>query len=267
MEVIILPTEHDVSELVATRLQNLIAKKPDSVIGLPTGATPLQVYKKLIQSFKENKIDFQKITTFNLDEYLGLGPKDPNSYFSFMKEVFFDHININIHNTHVLDGLTVDVAKECDQYENSIHHAGGIDLQLLGIGHDGHIAFNEPGSALRSRTRIKALTKETRQANSKYFGSLDHVPTHVLTMGVETILEAKECLLMAFGEHKSRAIAKMVEGAISSSCPASALQFHPNTKIIIDEQAASKLSRVNYYKSVFENKPEWQLKAEGFLSN
>ena len=256
MEVIINEDKESANLLVTSIIIEQINKKPDSVLGLATGSTPLLTYKYLIEAYQKQKVDFSKVKTFNLDEYLNLSEKDPQSYAYYMKDNFFSHININPLNTNIPNSLTTDVEKECQDYEEKIKEAGGIDLQLLGIGSSGHIGFNEVSSSLASRTRLKTLTEQTVKDNSSYFEYPTKVPHHVITMGVGTIMESRRCIMLAFGENKSQAVQLMVEGSVSASCPASALQFHPNTSIILDEAAASKLSYREYYDYVYQNKPD-----------
>lgn len=254
MEIIIQETKEAAAEVAARIIAKLLREKPEAVIGLATGSTPLPLYKRLI----EMKLDWSEATTFNLDEYIGLPSEHPQSYHSFMWENLFRHTNIRKEHVHIPDGNTKDIPRFCKEYEENIQNAGGIDLQVLGIGTDGHIGFNEPTSSLASRTRIKTLTQQTIADNARFFGSLAEVPHHCITMGIGTILEARTNLLIAFGENKAQAIAGAVEGPITSSNPASALQMHPVTKVCIDEPAASMLQRKDYYRWVYDNKPDWQ---------
>jgi glucosamine-6-phosphate deaminase len=254
MEIVIQPNAEAATHLAARIFASLIRKKPDAVLGLATGSTPLALYRKLVSM----KLDWRKITTFNLDEYAGLDPKHPHSYHRFMRENFFSHINIAGKNIHIPDGLAKGVPGFCERYEKKISAAGGIDLQLLGIGTDGHIGFNEPMSSLASRTRIKTLTQKTRQDNARFFGSEKNVPQHVITMGIGTILEARHCLLLAFGKNKARAVAQAVEGPVAAMNPASALQLHRKVTVLLDEAAATELKLTDYYRDVYEHKPDWQ---------
>jgi glucosamine-6-phosphate deaminase len=236
----------------------LVREKPDAVLGLATGSTPLLLYRELVRLHREGGLDFRRVTTFNLDEYIGLSPQQPQSYYSFMWENLFKHINISRKKVHLPDGLAKDIPAFCARYEERIRAAGGIDLQVLGIGTDGHIGFNEPGSSLASRTRIKTLTARTRRDNARFFGSEKEVPHHVITMGIGTIMEARQCLVLAFGANKARAIAGAAEGPLTAMNPASILQMHPAAKVCLDEKAAAKLKKAEYYRWVYENKPEWQ---------
>jgi glucosamine-6-phosphate deaminase len=258
MEVIIQPTAEEASALAARIFGVLVRTKPRAVLGLATGSTPLALYAELIRMHREEGLDFSGVTTFNLDEYLGLGPEHPASYHHFMWEHLFRHINIRPENTHLPNGLASDVAASCAAYEERIRSAGGIDLQVVGIGGDGHIGFNEPGSSLASRTRIKTLTERTRTDNAPFFGPGEEVPHHVITMGIGTILEAREVLLLGFGARKAEALAAAIEGPVSPMVPASALHFHPRTRALLDEAAAGRLQRSDYYRHVFANKPVWQ---------
>ncbi len=258
MEVIIKRTPAEGCRLAARLVTSLIQRKPNAVLGLSAGKTPLPLYAELIRLHREEGLDFCRVTTFNLDEYLGLGPNDPRSYHFYMQENLFKHINIPAGQIHIPDGLAQDVPRSCKEYEEAILVAGGIDLQILGIGRDGHIGFNEPASSLSSRTRIKTLTQETIHANNRSFPSRNKMPLHVITMGVGTIREAGCCILLAFGEAKARAVFKMVEGPITALMPASILQLHPHTIAIFDKAASRRLSLTPYYQHAYKNKPSWQ---------
>lgn len=250
MRVIIQPDSQVASQRAAQFVAALVRKKPDCVLGLATGSTPLAVYRELIRLHKDESLDFSRVTTFNLDEYVGLSSIHPQSYRQFMQVNFFDHINIPVTSTNVPDGRALDFEMHCRQYEQKIHDAGGIDLQILGIGSDGHIAFNEPGSSLGSRTRLKTLASETIRDNARFFGGEDKVPRLAVTMGVGTILESRRCVLLAFGKHKAAAIRDTVEGPVTAQVTASALQLHREVIGIFDEDAASLLARRNYYAEV-----------------
>jgi glucosamine-6-phosphate deaminase len=254
MEVIIQPTADASTEIAARIIARIIKNKPDSVLGLATGSTPVPLYRKLIAM----NLDWSRITTFNLDEYVGVPPEHPQSYHHFMWENLFNHVNIRKENVHIPDGMASDLPAFCKAYEEKIHASGGIDIQLLGIGSEGHIGFNEPSSSLASRTRIKTLTQQTRRDNARFFGNENDVPFHVVTMGIGTIMEAGQNLLLAFGESKSHAIVNAVEGAITATNPASILQMHETATVCIDDPAASKLERADYYRWVYDNKPDWQ---------
>ena len=254
MEIIIQPNPQAATDIAARLIAHQLKKKPDAVLGLATGSTPLRLYRSLIAM----QLDWRRVRTFNLDEYLGLAPEHPQSYHHFMWENLFRHINIRPENVQIPDGLATDVPGFCADYEARIRAVGGIDLQILGIGSDGHIGFNEPTSSLASRTRIKTLTQRTREDNARFFASAEEVPTHVITMGIGTIMEARTSLLLAFGDQKAEAVAGAVEGAVSAMNPASALQFHRDTRLLLDEAAAGGSQRAEYYRWVYANKPKWQ---------
>lgn len=254
MEIIIQPTPEAATAIAARLIARLLKEKPDAVLGLATGSTPLPLYRALV----DMQLDWSRVRTFNLDEYLGLAPEHPQSYHHFMWENLFRHVNIRPENVHIPDGLAADVPAFCADYEARIRAVGGIDLQLLGIGSDGHIGFNEPSSSLASRTRIKTLTQRTRADNARFFASADEVPSHVITMGIGTIMEARTNLLLAFGAKKAQALAEAAEGPVTAMNPASALQLHPDTRVCLDEAAATQLKRADYYRWVFANKPQWQ---------
>lgn len=263
MEVILCSDPEQAAKLAADYVAGVLRKKHSGVLGLATGSTPLGLYAELVRRHREEGLDFSGCTTFNLDEYVGLGAGHPASYRHFMEENLFAHINVRPENIHIPDGLAGDIPAHCAAYETAIRMAGGLDLQILGIGSDGHIGFNEPGSSLGSRTRIKTLTERTRADNARFFGGAEEVPHHVITMGIGTIMEARAVVLLAFGKGKAEAVAAAVEGPVTAMVPASALQWHPVVKMIIDEEAAGKLVRAAYYRYVFENKPEWQRSAGG----
>jgi glucosamine-6-phosphate deaminase len=232
----------DISKLSAEIIAQKIRKKPNLVLGLATGSTPLGLYKELINMHKNEGLDFSKITTFNLDEYIGLPKTHNQSYHYFMYENFFNHINITQKLINIPDGMSEKHEIACNQYEDKIRHAGGIDFQILGIGRNGHIAFNEPGSSLSSRTRVKPLSKKTIKDNSRFFTSIDEVPTKAITMGIGTIIGSREILLLANGLNKAEIIKNCIEGPISAMHPASILQMHPKVTVLLDEDAASKLT-------------------------
>jgi len=259
MEVIILPTAEEASKMAARLVARQVGRKPDSVLGLATGSTPCKLYQELARMHAADGLDFSSVTTFNLDEYIGLDPAHPASYHRFMEENFFAHVNIPRERIHIPDGVTQDVPAYCDAYEKAIRDAGGIDLQILGLGSDGHLGFNEPGSSLASRTRIKTLTERTRSDNARFFTGGQEVPHHVITMGLGTIMESRMCLLLAFGKAKAKAVAASVEGPVTASVPGSLLQFHPRAKVLLDAEAASLLTRADYYQWVYKSKPTWQI--------
>lgn len=250
MRVIVESSKDAVGRTGASFLADLIRRKPNCVLGLATGSTPLGMYAELIRMHRDEGLDFSRVVTFNLDEYVGLGPEHPQSYRTFMRTNLFDRLNIDPRNTHVPDGMAQDLDRFCQQYEQAIRNAGGIDLQVLGIGSDGHIAFNEPGSSLGSRTRLKTLAPETIQDNARFFGSEEAVPRLAVTMGVGTILESRQCLLLATGESKAKAIRNTVEGPVTAQVTASALQLHRDVIVVVDEEAARLLERRDYYRHV-----------------
>ena len=254
MEVIIQSKNYEIAVIAADLIQDAILKKPNLVLGLATGSTPIGLYEELVQMHKEEGLDFSKVTTFNLDEYIGIPIEHPQSYHTFMAQHFFDHVNIPAENQHIPQNSAENHEEFCAAYEEAIIRAGGIDIQVLGIGTDGHIGFNEAGSSFSSRTRIKTLSKSTFLANAKHFdGDINAVPEMAITMGIGTIMDAKQCLLLASGESKSKAIAKAVEGPITAMVPASILQMHPKATVILDDRAASKLTKVEYYKRSYAN--------------
>ncbi len=258
MEVILKGTADEASEEAAQIVAGLLRRKPNAVLGLATGSTPLGLYRALIRMHREEQLDFSQVTTFNLDEYIGLPGDHPASYRYFMEENLFSGINMDPARIHIPDGMATDITGHCAAYEAAIADAGGIDLQVLGIGSDGHLGFNEPTSSLGSRTRIKTLTEETRQDNARFFDCMADVPQHCITMGMGTILESRVCLMLAFGDGKADAVSRCVEGPISAMTPASALQWHPNVHVLLDEAAASGLTRRAYYQHIYAQKPAWQ---------
>lgn len=257
IEVIICPTTESANHLVAQLIADTVRSKPRSVLGLPTGRTPEGVYDRLAMLHTEQKLDFANVTTFNLDEYIGIPATDPQSYRSTMERCFFSKVNINRANTHLPDGMASDLETECASYEQLIMDCGGIDIQLLGIGLNGHLAFNEPLSSFSSRTRPKSLTPETRAQNSSFFGSLDQVPMRAVTMGIGTILDSRWCILLATGSSKAEIILKAVEGPLGAAVPATALQMHRRCTVVVDEAAAAWLTMKEYYRWVFATEPEW----------
>jgi glucosamine-6-phosphate deaminase len=258
MEVIIQPNQEAAASLVACIIARELRANPALVLGLATGKTMERVYRHLVRLHQTEKLDFSLCRTFNLDEYVSLFPSDPNSYRYYMNHHLFRHVNIDPRNTHLPNGLATDLDEECRRYEATIQRCGGIDLQLLGIGKAGHIGFNEPLSALRSRTRVKALTPTTLKQNAAGFGGEDNMPRRAITMGVGTILECRRCLLLATGGSKAKVVAQAVEGPITSMISATALQLHPRATVIVDEEAAANLSEKDYYRWIFANEPDWE---------
>lgn len=255
MEVIIRPTYEEVSKVGAQIVADVLNTKPDAVLGMATGSTPLGLYAELVRLHREEGLDFSQVTTFNLDEYVGLPTDHPQSYHQFMHENFFQHVNIPPQNVHIPSGTTSNYHAFCSWYEQRICDVGGIDIQILGIGSDGHIAFNEPTSSLASRTRLKTLARPTIEDNARFFERREDVPIYAITMGVGTILEARQLLLMANGKNKAVAIAGAVEGPVTSMITASALQLHSSVTCCLDAEAASELSMVDYYDWVQDKKP------------
>jgi glucosamine-6-phosphate deaminase len=258
MEVIILPDRQKAALLVAWIIARELKAKPDLVLGLATGRTMEPVYEQLVGIHQQAGLDFSRCSTFNLDEYIGIPTHHPGSYRHYMDAFLFDQVNIPQTRTHLPDGTASDLSAECQRYEALIAQAGGIDLQLLGIGDDGHIGFNEPLSSLQSRTREKALTPATRKQNAPQFGGdPEQVPGRAITMGVGTILDSRRCLLLATGRSKAAILAQAVEGPITAMIPASALHLHPRCQVVVDEEAASALQGRDHYRWLFAHEPEW----------
>jgi glucosamine-6-phosphate deaminase len=254
MEIIIKKDYHRMCGEAVKLIHQSWQKKKDLVLGLATGKTPLGVYEGLIRLYREREMDFSEVSAFSLDEYLGLPDEHPQSFAFYMQQNFFQHVNIKKENIFRLDGLPDDIESHCHEYEKKIRTTGGIDIQILGIGRNGHIGFNEPSSSLSSRTRVKTLTQETITANTPFFRYKKEIPRYCLTMGIGTIMESGMILLLACGQEKSHAIRQSVEGPITATIPASILQLHAQAKIIIEEEAASQLERKNYYRWVYEHK-------------
>jgi len=255
MEVFVYKQYEEMSKTAALEVADVLNAKPNAVLGMATGSTPLGVYQELVKMHQRGEIDFSHVTTFNLDEYVGLPITHAQSYHRFMHENFFRHINIPAQNIHIPSGTTTNYRAFCEWYEKRIVECGGIDLQILGIGSDGHIAFNEPGSSLSSRTRLKTLAKQTIDDNARFFDKADDVPIYAITMGVGTILEARQILLLANGANKADAVAQAVEGPVTSMITASALQMHPWCRAFLDESAASGLKMRQYYDWIQFHKP------------
>jgi len=254
MEIVICKDYDELSKLAAAEVAAVVREKPDAVLGLATGSSPVGLYAELIRLRKEEGLDFSEVTTFNLDEYIGLPPEREQSYRYFMNEKLFDHINIDKENTHLPDGMADDVDTFCYEYESMIDASGGIDIQVLGIGSDGHIGFNEPGSSLASRTRIKTLTEQTIDDNARFFEKKEDVPIYAITMGVGTILDAERIVLVATGKNKAATVGDAFEGPVSCMCTASALQLHPDSVIFLDKDAAGELKMRDHYDWVRRNK-------------
>jgi glucosamine-6-phosphate deaminase len=240
---VIVKEDYDaMSREAASVVARHLRKKPNLVLGLAAGSTPIGTYRELIRLHRDEGLDFSKVTTFNLDEYIGLSPHHTQSYHYFMMENFFKHINVDPCRIHVPDGLANDIEAHCEWYEEEIKKAGGIDLQILGIGANGHLAFNEPGSSLGSRTRVKTLTEQTVRDNARFFKDPKDVPRYAITVGLGTIMDARELVLLASGVRKADAVHAAVEGPITAMCPASIIQLHRRATVITDKEAASKLT-------------------------
>ena len=244
MNIIVTENYAELSDKAAGIIAQKITEKPDAVLGLATGSTPLGLYREFIRLFGCKKIDLSQVVTFNLDEYVGLEAQNPQSYRYFMHKNLFDHVNIKPENIFIPNGQAENFEKECRDYENKIKKHGGIDLQILGIGHDGHIGFNEPGSLCDSRTRVVDLDAQTIQDNSRFFNNnLDQVPKQAITMGIATILDARACLLLASGANKAAIVARALQGPVTPAVPASFLQTHKNLIVILDKEAAANINK------------------------
>ena len=259
MEVIILESTAEIGRVAADAIESLLIRKPDAVLGLATGSSPLSIYDELAARYERGRISFKQARGFTLDEYVGLPADHPECYRNVIDTVFVSRVDFAPGAVHGPDGLAADIPASCAAYDQAIRDAGGVDLQILGIGTDGHIGFNEPGSSLASRTRIKTLTRQTRMDNARFFdGDLDAVPTHCITQGLGTIMEARHVLLVATGRAKAEAVHHMVEGAVTAMWPASILQHHPHVTVLLDEGAARRLQLADYYRETYQAKPDWQ---------
>jgi len=257
MQVVLRETKKDAVELTARLIAAQLRRKPNSVLGLATGRTMEALYARLAQMHVEDGLDFSLVVTFNLDEYVGLPPEHENSYRYYMNHHLFSKVNIDRRNTHLPDGMAIEPESAGAAYEALIRDIGGIDLQLLSVGASGHIGFNEPLSAMFSRTRVKALTPKTVEQNSPLFPNPGDMPRLAITMGVGTILEADQCLMLVTGSSKARVLAKAVEGPVTSMISATALQLHANCTVVVDEAAGDLLEQKEYYRWIFENDPQW----------
>lgn len=257
MEVVPLPSVDDVAALAADTVEALVRARPSCVLGLATGSSPVPAYAKLVARHRAGTgPSYDELRAFLLDEYVGLAPGHPQSYRATIARELTDDLGVPADRVQGPD--PTDPASSGAAYEQALVDAGGVDLQVLGIGSDGHLAFNEPGSSLASTTRIKTLTDTTRSDNARFFGSVDDVPHHVITQGLGTILRARHLLFIATGSGKAAAVAAAVEGPLTASCPASVLQLHPHATVLLDPDAASRLSRLDYYREVYAAKPDWQ---------
>jgi glucosamine-6-phosphate deaminase len=241
MKLWVVDSYEEISRKTALYIAGKVETNPEIVLGLATGSSPIEVYRELVEMYRMGQVDFTDVTTFNLDEYYPIRSEHPQSYFSYMKKHLFDHVNININNTHIPIGNARDVEDHCREYEENIKQAGGIDLQLLGIGRNGHIGFNEPGTPFEQTTHIVKLAEETIQDNARFFQLEDLVPTQAITMGIKTIMQSKEILLIANGHQKAEAVKEALCGSVTPEIPASVLQLHPHVTLIIDKDAASLL--------------------------
>ncbi|MEI3865949.1 glucosamine-6-phosphate deaminase [Microbacterium sp. CCNWLW134] len=255
-EIVIVDSPDAAGALVAAEIVRLIGENPRTVLGLATGSTPLPVYRALRE--RTAGIDLSGIRGFALDEYVGIAPDHPESYASVIRREVVELLGLDPALVHVPDGDLERITVSGEEYERAIDDAGGVDLQILGIGTDGHLGFNEPGSSFASRTRVKTLTAQTRRDNARFFPSLDDVPRHCITQGLGTILRARHLVLLAFGEGKAAAVAGAVEGPLTASLPASAIQLHPHATVVVDEAAASQLRLADYYRYAWDNKPDGQ---------
>lgn len=259
MEVIILPDAGEIGAVGADAIESLLARKPDAVLGLATGSSPLSIYDELADRCAAGRVSFKQARGFTLDEYVGLPADHPERYRNVIDTAFASRVDFEPGAVAGPDGLAHDIPAACAAYEQAISAAGGIDLQILGIGTDGHIGFNEPGSSLASRTRIKTLTRQTRLDNARFFGGdFDTVPTHCLTQGLGTIMAARHVVLVATGGNKAEAVHHLVEGAVSAMWPATILQHHPHATVLVDDAAARRLQLADYYRETYRSKPDWQ---------
>jgi glucosamine-6-phosphate deaminase len=258
MEVVIVADADAAGVLVGGAIAALVDRRPDAVLGVATGSSPLAVYRDLARRHRDGQLSVARTRAFLLDEYVGLPAGHPQSYRAFIERELVQHLDFAPGAVQGPDANAADVVTACLDYEAAIAGAGGVDLQLLGIGTDGHIGFNEPGSSLASRTRIKTLTRRTRVDNARFFGSLDEVPHHVVTQGIGTILDARHLVLVAFGDPKEAAVAAAIEGPVTAMVPASALQLHPHVTVVVDDPAASGLALADYYRETWAGKPDWQ---------
>ncbi|AMB57756.1 glucosamine-6-phosphate deaminase [Microterricola viridarii] len=257
-EIVIVQNADAAGELVADAILRLVARTPDAVLGLATGSTPLSSYQALAAKVAAQRVDLGSVRGFALDEYVGIPVEHPESYRSVINREVVQPLGMNPELVHVPNGALDGIQTAGDEYEAAILAAGGIDLQILGIGRTGHVGFNEPGSSLSSLTRTKTLTEQTRIDNARFFDSIDEVPVHCITQGLGTILRARHLVLLAFGEAKADAIAAAVEGPVTASQPGSVIQLHPHATVIVDEAAASKLANIDYYRHVWNTRFDWE---------
>ena len=259
MEVVINSSAQYLADLAAGAVEELLRSRDDAVLGLATGSSPVAVYEALVRRHREGGLSFARARGFLLDEYVGLPPDHPERYLTVIGRELVSRVDFAPGAVQAPDGGAEDLVAACAAYERAIAAAGRVDLQLLGIGTDGHVAFNEPGSSLASRTRVKTLTEQTRQDNARFFDyDIRAVPRHVLTQGLGTIMEARHIILLAFGQGKAEAVQQLVEGPVSALWPASVLQYHPHLSVLVDDAAAGRLQLADFYRHAWANKPSWQ---------
>jgi glucosamine-6-phosphate deaminase len=258
VEVVIAPTPADVARVAAGAVIDQVRRRPTAVLGLATGSSPLLTYGLLIAAHRAGQVSFAGCHAVLLDEYVGLPFDHSETYRAVIRRVLIDHIDLAPERLHGPDVWAENLAAACTRYDEVITGLGGVDLQLLGIGSDGHVGFNEPGSSLRSRTRVKTLTASTRADNAPAFASAADVPRHVVTQGLGTISEARHLLLIATGAKKAAPLARAVEGPLTARCPASVLQLHPHATVVVDDEAAADLELAGYYRETYAGKPDWQ---------
>ncbi len=259
MEVVIRSTEEEVGHIGAEVVAQAVRANPDAVIGVATGSSPVSIYDDLGKRVAAGEFSMAGVTAFALDEYVGLPREHPEAYRNVLRRDFGAKVDIDLAHIYSPDGLASDIPAACADYERRMAHAGGVEVQILGIGTDGHIGFNEPGSSLASRTRIKTLTSQTRRDNARFFGGdVNAVPTHCLTQGIGTIMNARHLVLVATGKHKAEAVHHLVEGSVSAMWPGSVLQLHPHVTVVLDDDAACRLQLAPYFRETYEAKPDWQ---------
>lgn len=259
MEVVVQATGAQVAAVAADAVVEVLRERPEAVLGVATGSSPLGLYDELGARVRAGEVSLARARAFMLDEYVGLPAEHPERYRNVIERDFVAKVDIDTANVVGPDGLAEDIPAACTAYEQAIADAGGVDLQILGIGTDGHIAFNEPGSSLASRTRIKTLTAQTREDNARFFDDdLEAVPRHCLTQGIATIMAARHIVLVATGRGKAEAIHQLVEGPISAMWPATILQMHPHATVVVDRAAASRLQLASYFMQTYDAKPDWQ---------
>jgi len=259
VEVVIKGSAEEIGALVADAVEQLLTDRPDAVLGLATGSSPLAVYDELVRRYEAGRVSFARARGFLLDEYVGLPADHPERYRTVIERELVGRVDFAPGAVQAPDGLAADPQAAAVAYDQAIRDAGGVDLQILGIGSNGHIAFNEPGSSLASRTRVVALTRQTREDNARFFGGdVEAVPRLCLSQGLGTIMEARHLVLVALGEAKAAAVQQLVEGPVSASWPATVMQHHPHATVLLDEAAASRLERIDYYREAYAIKPRWQ---------